>query len=163
MAGGGDQNLQPAMTNVSHVLRHLSFKDPGSTTGWRLWTSLPPELTRMAQPIDGRVFVAEELHETWEHHLRIVSAKTSHGVAYQFVHFGRRAKVAETEVPQVRFHFDFEPFAIEVTAENKRWYDLVTSLLAGLGGLFALFRLLSRGLVAGSRAFSDKRQGGLVR
>merc|ERR1711974_377268 len=110
MAGGGDQILVPAMTNTSHLVNHLSFKDPGSLTGWRLWSALPSDLSRMAAPLDGRQFVAESAGQVQEHHLGLVSAATSWGTSYQFVHFGRQARAGAGEVPQVRFHFDIEPF-----------------------------------------------------
>mmetsp|Transcript_125361 Transcript_125361/g.351073 ORF Transcript_125361/g.351073 Transcript_125361/m.351073 type:complete len:467 (-) Transcript_125361:125-1525(-) len=156
MAGGGDQDMQPTMTNVTHVVRHLSFKDPEKQATWRTWSQLPREIIALDSPLDGRYFFTEAPHQTWEHHLRIVSAVTSAGVTYHFVHLGRLANVNESAVPQVRFHFDLEPFAIQVKPDSKQWYDFATSLLAALGGLFALMRLISRGLVAGGRVMQGK-------
>jgi hypothetical protein len=144
MAGGGDQALNPAMTNVSHMVRSLSFSDPGD--GWRSrrsWSGLSHDALNHVTPIDGRQFATQLFHETYEHHLRIVSTVTHAGVAYQFSHYERIKKVDENEVPQARFFYDIEPFSIWVKYDEKRWYDFATTMLALLGGIYVMMKLLS--------------------
>lgn len=145
LAGGGDQNLNAAMTNVSHMVRHLSFSDPND--GWRsrkAWGGLPRDALLFTNPIDSKEFVTLNFHETSVHHLTVVSSVTSSGVAYLFQHYEYIKKLDSLEeVPQAKFHFDIEPFSIWVKYDEKRWYDFFTSMLALLGGVFVMMKLLS--------------------
>jgi len=144
LAGDGDQNLDPRMTNVSHLVKHLSFSDPRDAHHTqKAWRGLPLDALKHVTPLDGQEFSTSSFHAAHEHHLRVVSTVTSSGVAYQFSHYGRLQRLNESVVPQARFHFDLEPFAIQVITEQKKWYDFVTSLLAILGGIFVVLRLLS--------------------
>jgi len=149
-AGGGDQNLAPAMTNASHIVKHLSFSEPlGEYAKYnRRWKRMPPEARSHAALLDNRHFNTQGLHETWEHHLKVVRTVTSLGDTYQFSHYSRNAKLNVTEVPQARFYYDLEPFAMEVRQERKRWYDLTTSLFAVLGGVFVTMRLATMATLA---------------
>jgi len=160
MAGGGDQNLEPTLTNVSHLVKHLSFSDPrdGHHTR-RTWPYMPREAKPHLAPLDGREFSTQAFHEAYEHHLRVVSTLTSSGVAYQFSHYGRTARLNQSVVPQARFFFDLEPFSISVQEEQKPWYDFGTSLLAILGGIYVLVRLLSMITVSASGVM-EKATGG---
>mmetsp|Transcript_104789 Transcript_104789/g.291836 ORF Transcript_104789/g.291836 Transcript_104789/m.291836 type:complete len:477 (-) Transcript_104789:150-1580(-) len=144
MAGGGDQNLDPTMTNVSHAIKRLSFSDP--TGGHWIHMVLPIHLhfwLRHTNTLDQRSFVTSVFHETYEHHLRVVSAVTDAGVGYLYTHYGRTARLNTSVIPQARFFYDIEPFSIMVKSEAKQWYDFGTSLLAVLGGIFVLLRLVS--------------------
>lgn len=158
MAGGGDQNLEPSMTNVSHAVGHLSFCSPSAedqwnagmcglvqSRPWQSWSQLSKLGMRSqmmhASPLDGKVYATSAFHEAYEHYVRLVSTVTQLGTGYQFSHYGRTARLNETVVPQARFYFDFEPFALSLGFEDKRWYQFGTSLLAILGGVFVMMRL----------------------
>merc|ERR1712050_513399 len=109
----------------------------------KAWRGLPRDALKHVSPLDGQGFSTSSFHEAHEHHLRVVSTVTSSGLAYQFSHYGRLQRLNESVIPQARFHFDLEPFAIQFTTEHKKWYDFLTSLLAILGGIFVVMRLLS--------------------
>jgi len=146
-AGGGDQNLNPSMTNVSHFIRHLSFSDPGDGRYHRqAWSGLPHEVVTNLSPLDDRAYVTDRFHETWIHDFKVVSTVSRRGqTAYQFHHQKRLSRLPEEEIPQAQFHFDIEPFSIFLQREDKRWYEFLTSLMAILGGSFVVMRLVSRG------------------
>ncbi|CAJ1393139.1 unnamed protein product [Effrenium voratum] len=68
MAGGGDQTLNPRMTNVSHTVKHLSFSDANDGKFHRKarrhashhlqqsrWC--PEQVTRNLAPLDGQRFL----------------------------------------------------------------------------------------------------------
>lgn len=145
MAGGGDQNLNSRMTNVSHLVKHLSFSDPDDGRYHRKsWAGLPSEVLTNLSPLDGQPYVSQNYHEAWIHDLKVVSTVGTRGsTAYQISHQKRLATVAQDDVPQAQFHYDIEPFSIWVKQDEKRWYDLITSLLAILGGSFVVMRLMA--------------------
>lgn len=145
MAGGGEQNLNPNMTNVSHLIKHFSFSDPGDGKEHRKsWSALPRELMNHVSPVDGRSYATQKFHEAWIHDFKVVSSVSPRGsTAYQFTHQHRLSRIDDDAVPQAQFHFDIEPFSILITREDKRWYDFATSVLAITGGIFAVMRLAS--------------------
>mmetsp|Transcript_24133 Transcript_24133/g.63688 ORF Transcript_24133/g.63688 Transcript_24133/m.63688 type:complete len:486 (-) Transcript_24133:48-1505(-) len=172
MAGGGDQNLNPRMTNVSHLIKHLSFSDPDDGKYHRQsWAGLPHDVLTHISPLDGRSFVTHGFHMTWIHDMKVVSTVSARGqTAYQLHHQRRLSRLPEDVVPQVQFHFDIEPFSIWVKREERKWYDFMTSLLAILGGSFVVMRLLSRAslmvvtslkFVAGGGGGGNRVHGGL--
>jgi len=140
-AGGGDQNLVASMTNVSHKIKHLSFSEPRGGYKGPKRRRVPPEAKRFEVPMNNRHFSTRAFHEAWEHHLKVVRTVTHAGNTYQFSHYSRTSQLNRSEIPQARFYYDLEPFALEIRYEHKRWYDLSTSLLAILGGLFVSMRL----------------------
>ncbi|CAE7237695.1 Protein disulfide-isomerase 5-4 [Symbiodinium microadriaticum] len=156
MAGGGDQTLNPRMTNVSHTIKHLSFSDAEDDTYSRKtpllaarllqqgWKHFPGEVTRNLAPLDGRKFVTSGFHQAYIHDLKVVSTVAGKETSYQFQHQARISKLPEAAIPQAQFHYDIEPFSIHVKTDEKRWYDFGTSLCAVLGGAFVVLRLASR-------------------
>eukprot|EP00439_Symbiodinium_sp_Y106_P045088 s3243_g5.t1 len=156
MAGGGDQTLNPRMTNVSHTIKHLSFSDAEDDTYSRKtpllaarllqqgWKHFPGEVTRNLAPLDGRKFVTSGFHQAYIHDLKVVSTVAGKETTYQFQHQARISRLSEAAIPQAQFHYDIEPFSIHVKTDEKRWYDFGTSLCAVLGGAFVVLRLASR-------------------
>lgn len=144
--GGGDQNLESRMTNVSHSVRHLSFSDPDDGRYHRKsWSGLPSEVSKHLSPLDGRKFTLSRFHESYIHDLKVVSTVSSSGqTTYQFLFQGRVSKLQEDQIPQAQFHYDIEPFSIHVRRDEKKWYNFLTSLLAILGGSFVVLKLISR-------------------
>eukprot|EP00928_Gymnodinium_smaydae_P035666 TRINITY_DN25065_c0_g3_i1.p1 TRINITY_DN25065_c0_g3~~TRINITY_DN25065_c0_g3_i1.p1 ORF type:complete len:480 (+),score=62.17 TRINITY_DN25065_c0_g3_i1:164-1603(+) len=145
MAGAGEQNLNPSMTNVSHLIKHLSFSNPdtGPYTQRGL-AHLPQKIRDFVSPLDGKAYVTKNFHEVWIHDVKVVSTVSRKGIAtYQFSHQHRLSKSELDAVPQMQIHFDVEPFSMYVTSDGKRWYDFITSMMAALGGIYAMMRLLS--------------------
>lgn len=145
MAGGGDQTLNPRMTNVSHKVNHLSFSDPEDGKYHRKsWASLPHQMLFHVSPMDGTTWSTENFHEAYVHDIKVVSTVSQRGnTAYQFAHTPRLSKLPEEVVPQAQFHYDIEPFSIVVKQHEKKWYDFCTSTMAILGGCYVVMRFAS--------------------
>lgn len=138
-----DLDYDPAMANTSHRIKHFSFSQPDPNfMPSSIASGLPEEAVVDLAPLDGMDFWHDQAVEVYEHHLRPVSLVAYWKVAYPFVHFHR--KMPSQSPPQVRFFFDMDPFAIEVDYLEIAWYDVVTSLLATVGGMFIFARLVTR-------------------
>merc|ERR1719263_1176182 len=145
MAGGGDQTLNPRMTNVSHKVNHLSFSSPEDGKYHRKsWVGLPYDALNHLCPLDGTNWPTMNFHEAYVHDIKVVGTVGQRGnVAYQFSHTNRLARLPEEIIPQAQFFYDVEPFAIHVKQAEKKWYDFGTSTLAILGGTFVVMRVFS--------------------
>ena len=60
--------------------------------------------------------------------------------------------------PEARFAYDISAMSVVVERQPHRWYSLVTSLLALVGGSFAFFRMASQ---AGAHAGPSRGRGAL--
>jgi hypothetical protein len=76
-------DLAAHMTNVSHIINHLSFGTPFSqyfiSQGLK---NTPPGFLESTRPFDGNVYVTQNVHEAHHHYLKVIttefeSAKTS--------------------------------------------------------------------------------------
>jgi len=145
MAGGGDQTLNPRMTNVSHKLNHLSFSHPDDGKYHRKsWSGLPLNVLDHLCPLDGTNWATMNFHEAYVHDIKVVSTVGQRGnVAYQFSHTPQLSRLAEDVVPQAQFHYDIEPFSLHVKQAEKKWYDFCTSTLAIMGGCYVMMRFAS--------------------
>ena len=71
-------DLVPHLTNVSHVIHSLSIGEPvvkslvnrGISTGRLL---CPKDLPEKLSPMDGNVYVTQDLHEAYHHYLKVVT------------------------------------------------------------------------------------------
>jgi thiol-disulfide isomerase/thioredoxin len=148
-AGAGSHALDPTLTNVSHHVRHLSFEDPARRNLFGLFGSawfFPSEVRRHISPLDGQQFCTHKFHESFEHHLMLVETSTDSAQTYQFAHYNRVSTTSnKSEVPQAKFNFDLESFAVKIENEVKQWYDFATSTMAILGGTFAVAKLVATG------------------
>lgn len=146
MAGGGDQTLNPRMTNVSHKVNHLSFSNPEDGKYHRKsWVGLPHNVLDHVCPLDGTIWATRNYHEAYVHDFKIVSTISQRGyTAYQMAHNPRLSRLYEEVVPQAQFHWDVEPFSVVINSYEKRWYDFCTSTFAIVGGVFVIMRLFSQ-------------------
>ena len=72
--------------------------------------------------------------------------------AFQTLHHVHSVIYPLDTAPEARFAYDISPMAVVVERRPHRWYSLVTSLLALVGGSFAFFRMASQaGAYAPSR------------
>lgn len=143
----GAQNINPAITNVSHVVNHLSFGDRYAKS-WAERQKIPKDMLQHITPLDGKRFIVERFHEAPQHYLKVVSTHVQgrDQVFYQMTHTDRVRKLrreAATGAPQARFTYDFSPMSVVVKAKNKRWYEFLTSLFAILGGTYTIVELCS--------------------
>jgi len=154
----GDVNVNPALTNVSHSIRHLSF-GMQDAKGWAERQSVPREMIQHIQPLDDKTFIVERFHEAPQHYLKVVSTKIQDkpGVFYQMTHTDRVRKLdrQSEKAAQARFTYDFSPMSVVVKEKSKRWYEFLTSLFAILGGTFTIVELTSGAVETVGTALKD--------
>merc|ERR1719235_587614 len=101
-AGGGDQNLEPTMTNVSHMVKYLFFSEPMEDTEMKRRMHLSPlnmafwHVQMDTNPLEGKEFCTHSFHEAYEHHLQVVSIVNWAQIRYAFKHYGRTAHQNES-------------------------------------------------------------------
>jgi thiol-disulfide isomerase/thioredoxin len=154
----GSQDINPALTNVSHIVNHLSFGDKETRT-WAQRQNIPREMLGHINPLDGKKFVVEHFHEAPQHYLKVVSTHVQgkSNVFYQMTHTDRvrRLKEERSLTPQARFTYDFSPMSVVVKAKSKRWYEFLTSLFAILGGTYTVVELCSGAVDTVSQTVKD--------
>uniref|UniRef100_A0A7S2QIR4 Thioredoxin domain-containing protein n=1 Tax=Zooxanthella nutricula TaxID=1333877 RepID=A0A7S2QIR4_9DINO len=145
----GDVSVNPAYTNVSHRVNHLSFGDQRARY-FAERAGVPAEFIENINPLDGRTFVTERFHEAPQHYLKVVSTSVEghKGVFYQVTHTDRLRKLgrdgtAKMGAPQARVVYDLSPMSVVIRAKHKRWYEFLTSLFAILGGTYTVLELTS--------------------
>lgn len=152
----GEENLNPALTNVSHLVKRLSFG--GFFSDFHLF-GIPEEMVSLIHPLDGKKFIVERFHEAPQHNLKIVATSVAKlGTWYQFTHNDRvrvLRKDMKNEAPQARFSYDFSPMSVVVTVKSRPWYEFLTSLLAILGGTYTIMELMGEGVVSAHLAIKE--------
>merc|ERR1711879_444816 len=94
--------------------------------------------------MDAKKYITEEFHQMYEHHLTVVSTRTSNFQFYQFNHYDRiSTSTNKSEVPQARFNFDIDTFAIEILDSDGSFYGFATNTMAILGGVFVITKLFA--------------------
>lgn len=142
-----DVQLNPAITNVSHVVNHLSFGEKENLDR-AARSSLPKDIVKHLNPLDGQAFVVQHFHEAPQHYLKVVSTHVEgkNAVYYQMTHTDRTRHLRDRhrqKAPQARFSYDFSPMSVVVKAKRKRWYEFLTSMFAILGGTYTILELCS--------------------
>merc|ERR1711920_673040 len=143
----GNVNVNPALTNVSHLVNHISFGEKDAKS-WATRQKIPKDMITHITPLDGKRFIVERFHEAPQHYLKVVSThiQGKKNVFYQMTHTDRTRKLRRENMgatPQARFTYDFSPMAVVVKPKSKRWYEFLTSLFAILGGTYTIVELTS--------------------
>jgi len=143
----GNVNVNPAMTNVSHTVNHLSFGEK-NVKQWAERQRIPKEMIQHIDPLDGKSFTVDRFHEAPQHYLKVVSTHVQgkQNAFYQMTHSDRIRKLKnerKNKAPQARFSYDFSPMSVVVKVKSKRWYEFLTSLFAILGGTYTIVELCS--------------------
>ena len=142
-------NLNAAMTNLSHVVNHLSFGTP-------LASSTERKLSKYAQfqanyPLDGGRFISPDFHQAHHHYSKVVSTHFQVGglmskmrdvIRYQTLVQSQVMHYSEMDVPEAKFAYDLSPMAVVVSSKGRRWYDFVTSVCAIVGGTCTVLGLV---------------------
>ncbi|CAK0821653.1 unnamed protein product [Prorocentrum cordatum] len=161
-----DQSVNPALTNVSHLVKRLSFGDLDPTVV-RVQGKIPQDMVKLLNPLDGRKFVVERFHEAPQHNLEAVSTYASssdpawnagNNVWYQMTHTDRVRRLRKDVrglAPQARFSYDLSPTSAVVGPRPRRWYAFLTSLFAILGGTCTTVELCSEGVVCVGTAVKE--------
>jgi len=148
-AGSGDVNVNPAFTNVSHLVDEFNFGTRIGATPWAM---------SQHNPLSGKSFIVERFHQAPQHHLKVASTFL-HGnpndVFYQMTHSDRIRKFNKSEAPQALFSYDFSPMSVVVKVRSKRWYEFLTSLFALLGGTYTIVELCSGAVDTVSTALKE--------
>lgn len=141
----GNVNVNPAFTNVSHSVNHLSFGERDAKL-WATRQQIPKEIINHLSPLDNQSFAVEHFHQAPQHYLKVVTTRVQgkKDLIYQMTHTNRVRKLKDTQAaPQARFSYDISPLSVVVKVKQKRWYEFLTSLFAILGGTFTIVELTS--------------------
>jgi hypothetical protein len=146
-----NHNLNAAMTNLSHVVNHLSFGEPIDENNFRskrILKQVPAE-HRQFRPMDDHAYVSKEYHQAFHHYIKVVSTHLNMGnsaantmMAYQFLEQSQIVYYDDSNVPEARFSYDLSPMSVVVEKKGRKWYDYLTSLCAIIGGTFTTLGLI---------------------
>jgi hypothetical protein len=149
-------NLNPVVSNLSHVVNHLSFGAPLLKGDLKRVVAVPEAYysPRAANPMDDLPFVNTELHMAFHHFVKVVSTTIEFGAThtkrsardvstYQLVAASQLMHFQEDDVPDARFSYDISPMAVGVVRKTKKWYEFMTSVCALIGGTFTVMGLFS--------------------
>jgi len=158
-----NHDLAAHMTNVSHIINHLSFGKPMSK--WLMKKILPntPEgFLETTKPFDGNVYVTHSVHEAHHHYLKVITTeiepeketnkrvakrrKNEPGRAYQILQSSQLSLYKADIVPEAKFTYDLSPIAVSYRKKYRAWYDYLTSLMAIIGGTFTVVGMMESGI-----------------
>ena len=149
-ARSNQHNLNAAMTNLSHVVNHLSFGQPLKNDQLRKMKRFP-EFSSSTSPLDSNVYVNRDFHQSYHHFSKVVSThyevdsmftRKNVILGYQILSQSQVMQYDVNDVPEAKFSYDLSPMAVVVTNKGRRWYDFITSLCAIIGGTFTVVGLL---------------------
>jgi thiol-disulfide isomerase/thioredoxin len=149
-ARSNQHNLNAAMTNVSHIVNHLSFGQPLQKDQLKKMKRFP-EFSESISPLDSSVFVNRDFHQSYHHYSKVVSthyevdsvlSHKSNILGYQILAQSQIMHYGEDDVPEAKFSYDLSPMAVVLSNKGRRWYDFITSLCAIIGGTFTVVGLL---------------------
>jgi hypothetical protein len=68
-------NLNPVMSNMSHVVNHLSFGPALSRNALRKVEEVPKQFFNIesTKPVDGNIYVNSKLHTAFHHYIKVCS------------------------------------------------------------------------------------------
>eukprot|EP00571_Detonula_confervacea_P011476 CAMPEP_0172303988 /NCGR_PEP_ID=MMETSP1058-20130122/5450_1 /TAXON_ID=83371 /ORGANISM="Detonula confervacea, Strain CCMP 353" /LENGTH=496 /DNA_ID=CAMNT_0013015031 /DNA_START=178 /DNA_END=1668 /DNA_ORIENTATION=- len=158
-------DLAAHMTNVSHIINHLSFGKPFSKyfikEGLK---NTPPGFLETTRPFDGNVYVTRNEHEAHHHYLKVITtdfdgdkqkvAKKNKAFykppepsrAYQILQSSQLSLYQADIVPEAKFTYDLSPIAVSYSKKYRAWYDYFTSLMAIIGGTFTVVGMMESGI-----------------
>ncbi|MGK3733217.1 MAG: thiol-disulfide isomerase/thioredoxin [Bacillariaceae sp.] len=146
-----NHNLNSAMTNLTHVVNHMSFGEPLDLQSRRAKRILKqvPEEHQQFNPMDSSMYLTKEFHQAYHHYIKVVSTHLNVGstvanqmLTYQFLEQSQIVYYEESNVPEARFSYDLSPMSVVVEKEGRKWYDYLTSLCAIIGGTFTTLGLI---------------------
>lgn len=140
-------SIDSTMTNVSHLVHHLSF---GETPKAEFLAALPAEDKERIHPLNGRVFDVDHMHNAPHHFIKVIptimelrqSGTLRKEEGYIQVAQNRIAQYAETEVPEAKFTYDLSPMGMYITQKGTHWYTYLTSICALIGGMFTVISMV---------------------
>jgi Endoplasmic reticulum vesicle transporter len=147
-----NHNINAAMTNLSHIVNHLSFGQPLDLIKDRKTKRIlkqVPEAHQQFAPMDGEQYLTKAFHQAYHHYIKVVSTHMLMGnseantmMTYQFIEQSQVVYYDTVNVPEARFSYDLSPMAVVVEKKGRKWYDYLTSLCAIIGGTFTTLGLI---------------------
>jgi len=146
-----NHNLNSAMTNLTHIVNHMSFGEPMDRQSRRTKRVLKqvPEEHKQFNPMDGDLYLTRDFHQAYHHYIKVVSthlnmgsSKSNQLTTYQFLEQSQIVYYEVNNVPEARFSYDLSPMSVVVEKEGRKWYDYMTSLCAIIGGTFTTLGLI---------------------
>merc|ERR1712060_870619 len=123
------------MTNVSHIINHLSFGKPFSKYFLRSQglKNTPAGFLETTRPFDGNVYVTHSEHEAHHHYLKVITTnfepepKTSYKRgnyqdaqrAYQILQSSQLSLYRNDIVPEAKFTYDLSPIAVSYNKKSR--------------------------------------------
>lgn len=161
-----NHDLAAHMTNVSHIINHLSFGKPFSKYFIKEGLKYtPPGFLETTRPFDGNVYVTHNVHEAHHHYLKVITtdfdAKNARqkadkkkqfykppdpNRAYQILQSSQLSLYRSDIVPEAKFTYDLSPIAVSFERQYRAWYDYFTSVMAIIGGTFTVVGMLESGI-----------------
>lgn len=148
-------DLVPHMTNVSHLVHHLSVGEPFAERLLEESRMIPDHVRNKLKPMNGNAYVTQELHEAYHHYLKIITTNVE-GLkrgnrefkAYQILQNSQLSLYRNDIVPEAKFLYDLSPIAVSYQSESRHWYDYITSIMAIIGGAFTIVGMLESSISA---------------
>ena len=155
-ARSAHHDIVPHMTNVSHIVHHLSMGEPPAATMIKQGkVYVPPDAKKKLAPMDGNVYVTENLHEAYHHYLKTITTDVENLkfgrrdlLAYQILHSSQLSFYNQDVVPEAKFIFDLSPISVSYRKTSRHWYDYITSVMAIVGGTFTVVGMLESSIHA---------------
>jgi hypothetical protein len=153
------KEFDPSMTNVSHIVHHLSFGEPFMNRKFLMATNTADAsssaspyygISKNLSPMENNVYVTHNAHEAHHHYLKVVPTYLQHreeshrpnAALYQFLQQSQLTYVSKDYPPEAQFQYDISPIAVTYGFKTKKWYDYITSLMAILGGSFTVVGMM---------------------
>lgn len=136
-----ERDINPAFTNVSHTVHHLTFGDAPRS----LMAKLPRQYSQHVDPLAKQTFVADKFHKALSHFIKVVHTRfeDSGFRSYQQTHQWSEQTIQRGTTPQAKFSYDLAPVEVVVGKAERRWYDYITQIFAITGGAFTIMSLAS--------------------
>lgn len=142
-AASDSHNLAPSMTNVSHIVNHLSF---GPVLPEKYESRLPERELSMIHPLNGERFVVEEAHQAPQHYLKIATTNYNFGrdewTSYTMSSTNRIRQYDEDDVPSAKFEYDISAIRTTIEQAGVSWYHFITKTLGIMGGTYTFINLV---------------------
>jgi len=150
-------DLVPHMTNVSHLVHHLSVGEPFAERLMEDNSIIPPHVRNKLKPMNGNAYITQDIHEAYHHYIKIVTTNVE-GLrrgnrvfkAYQILQNSQLSYYESDIVPEAKFMYDLSPIAVSYEWESRTWYDYITSVMAIIGGTFTVVGMLESSIARAS-------------
>ena len=168
-ARSSNQEFDPSMTNVSHMVNSLTVGDPmvkalidDTSTSSRVPDSVLPKFN----PMDGNTYINYDFHESYHHYLKLVPTQVEGFQAgrrqlrmFQIMSNTQLSYYNESKIPEAKFQYDLSPIGVTYsTQRSKPWYEFITSCMAIIGGVFTVVGMFESTIQATITTIIKSRQ-----